>query len=353
VNLQFTYQSLPGRVVFGSGSILRLSEELVRLGASRALVMCGPQQRSVAAGIAEMLGGRAAGIFDEAAMHVPIEVARRARAEASRLRADCCVSIGGGSTTGLAKAIAIVSELPIVAIPTTYAGSEMTPIWGLTEGGIKKTGRDLRVLPRIAIYDPDLTATMPAALAGPSGMNAIAHCVEALYAEDANPIVSLMAEEGMRALAHSLPAVVENPHDREARSGAFYGAWLAGCALGAVGMALHHKLCHTLGGSFDLPHAQTHAIVLPHAVAYNASAAPDAMKRIASTIGAAGAAGALFDLGRAVGAKMSLREIGMKQSDLDRAADLAVRSAYYNPRNITRDGIRALLDDAFFGRRPR
>src|SRR5262245_46799074 len=228
-------------------------------------------------------------------MHVPIETARAARAEARRLDADCAVAVGGGSTTGLGKAIALESALPIVAIPTTYAGSEMTPIYGITEGGLKKTGRDARVLPRTVIYDPMLTVGLPPALSATSGMNAIAHAVEGLYAQDANPIMSLLAEEGIRALADGLPRVRRNPIDLDARSACLYGACLCGAVLGAVGMALHHKLCHTLGGTWNLPHAETHTIVLPHAVAYNAAAAPAAMARAARAIGAAHAAPGLYD----------------------------------------------------------
>ena len=351
--LRFTYEALPARVIFGAGSLVRLPEEIHRLGASRALVLSTPEQRDQAQSVAKQIGSRAAGIFDQAVMHVPIATAEAAREEAKRLGADCCVAVGGGSTTGLAKAIALVSELPILAVPTTYAGSEMTPIWGLTEGGIKKTGRNPRVLPRTVIYDPNLTITMPAMLSATSGMNAIAHCVEALYAEDANPVISLMAEEGIRALSASLPAVVRNPGDLEARAEALYGAWLAGSSLGAVGMALHHKLCHVLGGTFNLPHAETHTVVLPYAVAYNAVAAPGAIARVARAIRAENAATGLHALSASMGAPTALSKIGMHEKDLDRAADLAVENPYYNPRPITREGIRALLEDAFRGRPPR
>jgi len=350
--LRFTYEALPARVIFGAGSLERLPDEIQRLGASRALVLSTPEQRAEALAVAQKIGSRAAGIFDQAVMHVPIATAEAARDEAKRLGADCCVSVGGGSTTGLAKAIALVSDLPILAVPTTYAGSEMTPIWGLTEGGIKKTGRNPRVLPRSVIYDPNLTTSMPAMLSATSGMNAIAHCVEALYAEDANPVISLMAEEGIRALAASLPAVVRNPRDIEARSHALYGAWLAGASLGAVGMALHHKLCHVLGGTFNLPHAETHTVVLPYAVAYNASAAPDAMMRVARAIRADDAAAGLRALSTSMGAPTALSKIGMQEKDLDRAAELAVENPYYNPRPITCEGIRTLLEDAFRGRPP-
>ena len=351
--LQFIYDALPARVIFGTGSLEKLPDEIARLGATRALVLSTPEQRESATDIASRLGPKAAGIFDRAVMHVPIETAQQARDEAKRLGADCCVAIGGGSTTGLAKAIALVSDLPILAIPTTYAGSEMTPIWGLTEAGVKRTGRDPRVLPKTVIYDPALTVTIPPQLTATSGMNAIAHCVEALYAKDANPIISLIAEEGIRAFAQSLWVVVQEPDNLEARSLALYGAWLGGVSLGAVGMALHHKLCHTLGGSFNLPHAETHTVVLPHAAAYNSEAAPDAMARVARALGAESAAEGLYNLAVNIGAPLSLASIGMQQEDLDRAADLATQNPYYNPRAVTREGIRQLLDDAFHGRRPR
>ena len=228
----------------------------------------------------------------------------------------------------------------------------MTPIWGLTEGGVKRTGRDPRVLPRVVIYDPQLTLSLPPRIAGPSGINALAHCVEALYAPDASPIVALMAEEGIRALAASLPAVSRAPEDLEARSGALYGAWLAGTALGAATLGLHHKLCHTLGGSFNLPHAEVHTVILPHAAAYNAPAAPAAMARAARALGADDAPGAIFDLAGALGAPTALRDIGMREADLDRAAELATQNPYPNPAPVTYAGVRRLLEDAFHGRRP-
>jgi len=348
----FVYDQLPCRVVFGAGAFDKLAAEVDRLGVSKLLVLSTPGQVKLAEEAARRLGSRAAGLYPHAKMHVPIETAQAARAEARRLGADGAVAIGGGSTIGLGKAIALESGLPILAIPTTYAGSEMTPIYGLTEGGAKKTGRDAKVLPRAVIYDPLLTLGLPAKFSGPSGMNAIAHCVEALYAENANPVISLMAEEGIRALAHSLPRIAASPGDCDARGDALYGAWLAGISLGAVGMALHHKLCHTLGGSFNLPHAETHTIVLPHAAAYNSEAAPEAMQRIARALGATEAASGLYDLAAAIGAPLALKEIGLKEQDLDQAADIATRNPYYNPRPVSRDAIRRLLEDAFHGRRP-
>jgi maleylacetate reductase len=285
-------------------------------------------------------------------MHVPIETARAARERARELNADCYVAIGGGSTIGLGKAIALESGNPIVAVPTTYAGSEMTPIYGLTEDGVKKTGRDRRVLPRAVLYDPELTVSLPPNISGPSGINALAHCVEALYAEDANPVITLMAAEGIRVLSRSLPIVVQEPANLDARTDALYGSWLAGLCLGAVGMGIHHKLCHTLGGSFNLPHAEVHTVILPHAAAYNRQAAPEAMRLTAAALGSDDAPGALFDLAVRIGAPRALKDIGMPEDGLDRAARLATTNPYYNPRPVDYAGVRDLLEDAYRGRRP-
>jgi alcohol dehydrogenase class IV len=350
--LEFIYETLPARVVFGIGSLERLPDEVARLGAQKALVLSTSSKRALAEDAARRLGGRVAGIYARAVMHTPIEVAEAARVAARRLAADCYVAVGGGTTIGLAKAIALETGLPIVAIPTTYSGSEMTPVQGITRDGIKRTTRDPRMLPRTVIYDPELTLGLPPAISGTSGMNAIAHCVEALYARNANPITSLMAEEGIRALAASLPLVVKGPADLAARSQALYGAWLGGAALGAVGMALHHKLCHVLGGTFDLRHAEIHTLILPQAAAYNRDAAPEAMARIARALGAEDAPAGLFDLASSLGAQMRLAAFGLDAADLDRAAELAMQDAYANPREVNRDGVRALLQDAYDGRRP-
>jgi maleylacetate reductase len=352
--MEFTYVSQPGRVVFGHGALSKLGEELDLLGAGRLLILSTPGQRPQAESIAAMLGKRAVGIFDKAVMHVPIESAREAREVARKLGADCAIAIGGGSTTGLGKAIALDSGLPILAIPTTYSGSEMTPVYGLTENGIKRTGKDPRVLPKTVIYDPALTLQLPAELSVTSGINAIAHAAEGLYAQDGNPVMSLMAEEGIRALAQGLRGVVEQPQDLTARSDCLYGAWLCGTVLGNLGMALHHKLCHTLGGSFNLPHAATHTVVLPHALAYNAAQTPEASRRIARALGAEGtpAGRAVYDLAASLGAPLSLKALGMKEAELDRATDIALSNPYWNPRSLERGAIRKLLQDAFEGHRP-
>lgn len=359
----FIYNGQPGRVVFGCGAIQHLEREVDALRAQRALVLCTPEQLPLAEQIADILGGRAGGIFPRAQMHVPIETAREAQAFALRLGADCAIAVGGGSTTGLGKAIALDSGLPILAIPTTYAGSEMTPIYGLTEGGLKKTGRDARVLPKTVIYDPELTTSLPLRISITSAMNAIAHAAEGLYAQDRNPVMSLMAREGIEAMVNAIPALHHNAVDLEARARALYGAWLCGTVLGNVGMALHHKLCHTLGGSFNLPHAEVHTVVLPHALAFNAQYAPKAMEEISRAIhgdihrssGGKFAPSALFDLAQTHGAPVALRDIGMQERDLDHATDIAVSNAYSNPRPIGKaqwTQVRLLLQHAFEGHRP-
>lgn len=348
----FTYSASAARVLFGYGSLSRVREEVERLGCARVLVLSTPGHRHQAQAVAEMVGSSAKGIFDRAAMHVPIDIALAARAEARRIDADGIVAIGGGSTTGLAKAIALDLALPILAIPTTYAGSEATPIYGLTEGSVKRTGRDPKVLPRTIIYDPSLTVALPPLVSIASAMNAIAHAAEGLYAADRNPVTDLLAQEGIRAIAVAIARIVADPRDRDARSDCLYGAWLCGMVLGAVGMALHHKLCHAIGGAFNLPHAETHSCLLPHTLAYNASCAPVAMARIARAIGRPSAAAGLYDLARESGATLALRDIGLREEQIERAVDLAMASPYPNPRPLERDALRNLIVDAWAGVRP-
>jgi alcohol dehydrogenase class IV len=348
----FIYDAQPSRVIFGLDSIERLPEEVNRLGTLRVLMLHSPHFGDTARALGGRLGDRFAGVYEGSALHVPLEAAEAARAKARELNADCCVAIGGGSTIGLAKAIALTLAIPIIAMPTTYAGSEMTPIWGLTEQGEKRTGRDRTVLPRVAIYDPRLSLGLPPRISAASGINALAHCVEALYAPDGNPIVELVAVEGVRALTAHLSRVVATPHDLEARSGVLYGAWLAGASLGAVSMGLHHKLCHVLGGSFNLPHAEVHAIVLPHVMACNRSGAPLAMRRIAEAIGRDDAAHGVYDLVASLGVPIALKDIGMQARDLDLAAGLVMQAPYANPVPVTRESVRRLLDDAYHGRTP-
>jgi maleylacetate reductase len=351
---QFVYQYQPNRVVFGYGSLQKLMEEIEKLGCSKALILCTPEQINQAELVKNILGENAVGVFDKAVMHVPVETAREASKVAAELGADCAIAIGGGSTIGLGKAIALEHSLPIIAIPTTYAGSEMTPIYGLTENNIKKTGKDFRVLPKTVIYDPELTLSLPLEVSLSSGMNAIAHAAEGLYAQDGNPIMMLLAEEGIRALAEGLQSLKLNDQDLEARSLCLYGAWLCGTVLGNVGMALHHKLCHTLGGTFNLPHAPTHTVVLPQAIAYNEVARPEVTEIITRALKVTGvtAGQALFDLETKLGLSTKLSDLKFTESDIQKATDIAMSNPYWNPRPFGHDDIQEILKKACLGIRP-
>ena len=351
--MEFVYNANPARVLFGSGTLGRLPKEVGRLGLRRALVLSTPQQEGEARRLSELIGECSAGVLSTATMHTPITVTDEALAVVSECRVDGLVAVGGGSTTGLSKAIALRTDLPQIVIPTTYAGSEMTPILGETSDGRKVTQNSPKVLPEVVIYDVDLTLGLPTALSGTSGINAIAHAVEALYAKDRNPITSLMAAEAIGALVGALPKIAQNPRDVVARSDALYGAWLCGMCLGAVGMALHHKLCHTLGGSFDLPHAETHTVILPHALAYNAPEMPDVMAGLRQRLGVSDPCLVLYELAGQVGAKRALRDFGMPEAGIVRATDLALANPYWNPRALERDRIHALLARAWAGEPPR
>ncbi|HEV7307224.1 maleylacetate reductase [Ensifer sp.] len=347
----FTYQGNAAHIVFGEGKSNEAGAWIEKLGCSRALVLSTPHQQADAEALAQRLGSLAAGVFAGAVMHTPVDVTAKAMEAVTQSGADCVVSLGGGSTTGLGKAIAYRNDLPQVVIPTTYAGSEVTPILGQTEGGRKTTVRHPSILPEVVIYDPDLTLGLPVGMSVTSALNAMAHAVEALYARDRNPISSLMAKEALSAFETSLPRIIEAPRDRGARAEALYGAWLSGTVLGAVGMALHHKICHTLGGTFDTPHAETHAIMLPHTAGYNAAAVPDLLEPVARTFGGS-VGGGLWDFASSLGAPRALKDLGLSEANLDRAAAIATENPYWNPRPIDHQSIRALLQDAWEGNRP-
>ncbi|MBN3787662.1 maleylacetate reductase [Burkholderia sp. Ac-20353] len=348
----FVFTSWPSRVVFGSGTISQLGVEVDRLGLSRLLVVSTSQQRDQAESVMQMLPDRTVASFFGARMHTPVSVTEDAMRLVTGNAIDGIVAIGGGSTTGLAKAIAYRTDLPQIVIPTTYAGSEMTPILGETENGAKITRSDPRILPEVVIYDVDKTLALPVSVSVTSGLNAIAHSVEALYAVDRNPIITMYAEAAISSLCSALKAIAKNPRDQLARSKALYGAWLSGICLGSVGMALHHKLCHVLGGTFDLPHAETHAAVLPHAVSYNSGFAKDAMYRIARALGAEDAATGLYDLAHDLGCTMALRDLGMPESGVNTASEAALKNQYPNPRPLEESGIKNLLTRAWSGIRP-
>jgi maleylacetate reductase len=346
----FTHTAAPARILFGRGSIGQAAAEVRRLG-SCALILSTPQQAREAQALADRLGGLAAGVFPGATMHTPVAVTAQAVDACRAAGADCVVAFGGGSTTGLGKAIAARTGAPQLAIPTTYAGSEVTPILGETEGGVKTTRRGPEILPETVIYDPDLTDGLPLGMTISSGLNAMAHAAEGVYAPDGSPIFTLIAVEGLRALRDALPMLVADPADREGRDLALYGAWLCGTVLGGVSMSIHHKLCHTLGGALDLPHAETHAILLPHTIAFVEQVAPQALAPVAALFGGCAGRG-LHDFARGLNAPLRLADLGVTEAQLDPMADLATANPYWTPRPLDRTAIRALLQRAWSGEAP-
>jgi maleylacetate reductase len=348
----FIFPGLTTRVVFGAGTLSRTPEEVRRLGHAKVLVLSTPHQKADGEKLAEILGGLATGIFAGATMHTPVEVTEVAIEAFRASGASAVVSLGGGSTTGLGKAIAIRTGADQLVIPTTYAGSEMTDILGETAAGEKTTRRSPDVRPETVIYDVDLTLSLPVELTVTSAMNAIAHAMEALYAPDRNPVIELMCKDAMVSFHHDIPRLIEDPRNHAARAKALYAAWCCSTALGHVSMALHHKLAHVFGGSFGTPHAETHAVLLPYTTAFNEQAVPDLLRPIADTFGGGSAGGGLWDFAKSIGCPTSLRAMDIQEADLDRATAIAVKNAYTNPRAIEPGSIRELLQAAWEGRRP-
>jgi maleylacetate reductase len=343
--MKFSYEALPGRVVSAPGALGDVGDEVTRLGGVRVFLIVDNAAQAYGDTVEQQLGDRCAARWNEAIQHVPT---------ALDARADILVSIGGGSATGLAKIIALDTKLPIIAVPTTYAGSEMTPIYGSTGERHKRVGKSMDVLPKTVIYDPNLTLGLPTSVTGPSAFNAIAHSVEALWMPQANPITSAIAIEGVRAIAASLATVMHNPTNVDARGELQYGACLSGMSLAQTGTGLHHKLCHVLGGTFNLVHADTHSVILPHALAFNARAIPNELPRLAAALGVAAndAAGGLWDLAKASGVPTSLAELGLQRNDLAEAADRAAAEITANPVPVDRNKLLKLLENAFDAARP-
>jgi alcohol dehydrogenase class IV len=356
--MRFVHDTLPQRVCFGSGgAAASLSREVAALEADRVMLIASPGEMRLAA---EITGGLPVVLrYDEVVMHVPVEVAERARQAAVGHRVDAVVSVGGGSTTGLAKAVAMTTGLPILAVPTTYAGSEATPVWGLTEGARKTTGTDPRVLPKVIVYDAALTMTLPVDLSVASGLNALAHCVDALWGPHADPVNAALAAEGIRSLRAGLPQVAVDPMDLDGREAALYAAYLSAVAFASAGSGLHHKICHVLGGKYNLPHAQTHATVLPYVLAFNGPAAPTATAAIARALESAGgdrasALDGLIALKEELDAPRALRDYGFAEDAADEAAAAILPSVpESNPRPVTVADLRTLLRAAWSGADPR
>ena len=348
----FVHDQAPVRLRFGPGTLQHLEAELERLGIRRALLIHGGSQSVAAAGLRELLGARLTGSISEARRHVPAQLAARARDEAEASGTDGLVALGGGSAIGLAKAVTLSLRLPIVALPTTYSGSEMTPIYGFTDAGRKRTGRDEAVRPRTVIYDPQLSRSLPPATSAASALNALAHCIDALWAPAANPLTTLLAEAATRELRVGLETMLAAPDDLGGRGRLLYGAALAGWALGVAGTALHHKICHAVGGAFDLPHAEAHAVVLPHSTAFSVPSAPESAARLAAALGVDDLAAGVYDLVQRCGLPTSLRELGLREEDLDTATAAVVAEVAGTPGRPPEPALRALLERAWAGARP-
>jgi alcohol dehydrogenase class IV len=350
--MRFIHDSLPQRVCFGSGQAgEHLAREVAGLGAARVMVIASKRDADLVASITD--GLPVALRHDEVVMHVPAEVAERARAVAAAAAVDAVVSVGGGSTTGLAKAIALTSGLPVITVPTTYAGSEATAVWGLTSGGTKTTGTDPKVLPRVVVYDAALTLSLPVGLSVASGLNALAHSVDAMWAPNADPVNAAFAAEGIRALAAGLPLVAADPGDLGGREDVLYASYVSAVAFASAGSALHHKICHVLGGKYNLPHAQTHATVLPYVLAFNAPAAPAAEQRIAASFGTRSALAGLQRLRATLDAPRALADYGFTAADVPAAAAAVLPSVPPgNPRPVTLGDLESLLDAARTGATP-
>ncbi|WAP59112.1 maleylacetate reductase [Streptomyces sp. S465] len=351
--MKFAHETPAQRVVFAPGeAVPTVVDEVARLGSKRVLIVAGPFAPALTTALRERLPE--ARIHDEVVEHVPVEAAERARAAAREHGADTLVCVGGGSATGLAKAITLTTGLPIVAVPTTYAGSEATNVWGLTRDGVKTTGVDATVLPATVVYDASLLLTLPAELAVASGLNALAHCVDAMWGPRADLIDRALAEEAARALSGGLPEAAAHPDRLAGHEQMLYGAYLAAVVFASAGSGLHHKICHVLGGRFDLPHAQTHAAVLPHVLALNAPHAPEAERRIATALGAPTATEGLTALYARLDAPTALKELGMPESGIAEAVEPVLAALPEgNPAPVTRDRLSALLRAAWEGDLPR
>jgi homogentisate 1,2-dioxygenase len=344
---RFSVQHGATRVVFGAGTSEGILEEIERLGARRVLVVSTPGRKDDATALAARLGERSAGVLATAREHVPMGAVTLARREVDRSESDAVLALGGGSAIGLAKALALTGRVRVLAVPTTYSGSEMTPIYGITEGSEKRTGRDERVRPVLVVYDPTRTLRLPRDVTVASLWNAMAHAVEALWAREVDRATLLTAEEALRLLATSVARLVARPDDAGAREDALEGAYLAGMVFADAGGGLHHKLCHVLGGMFALPHAATHAVLLPHVVRFHREAAPDAMRSLSRALRVMDPVDGMDRLAGTTGAPLSLEGLGMPRDGMARVADVMLESPPFHPRPLERAAFSAMLSEAW------
>ncbi|HPF47221.1 MAG: maleylacetate reductase [Alphaproteobacteria bacterium] len=350
--MQFEYTPIPTKAVFAENAALKLKDEVEKLGCRRVMIACSAGMVKRIDHIIESLGPLCVALYNGAKPHCPEQVAMEALELYNKKNADCIVAIGGGSTIGIGKAIALRTDAKFIVIATTPCGSESTPIYGMLIGNQKKTGRDVRVIARTTIYDPMLTTGLNAHLTGTIGMNSLAHCVEALYAKDKNPVSDLYAIEGIVALTKGIKGSILNPNDLNARAQVLYGGMLSGYCVNLAGIAIHHKICHVLGGHHGIPHGESNSVILPYAIAYNETAAPFAMEKITTAMKTKSASGGVYDFARDINVPKSLKELGMREEHLDIAAKETVETTPFNPKPVDFQSVRALLQQAYEGIRP-
>jgi maleylacetate reductase len=348
---RFSFHSDPVRIAFGPGAIASLREEADRHKMTRLMVLCSKSRQDFARRVTTDIADIRVDFCDAAVPNMPRAAFDRIVDDIKRLKVDGFIAVGGGSPIGLAKAAAATTKVPYIAIVTTYSGSEMASNWHIGQADNRITGRDRAALPATAIYDPELTLELPARVSAASGVNAMAHAVESLYGIDTNPVVQTMAEEAVRRLGSSLPRIVQNPTDLDARTDALYGAWLAANFRAAVG--LEHAVAQRVRQWFNLDHAHTHAIATPYAIGFNAKAAPDAMDRIKRALGAPDAARGLYDLNVRLGLPTGLKGLGMREEDIPKAVDVVSKVTISHPRPVLRDELTDVITQTWAGEPPR
>jgi maleylacetate reductase len=347
----FVYQSQAVRVQFGRGKVGSVPAELEFHKKSRALVLCTNSSRATAERIQSEVPGRVADIHQLPKTGDARERLARLIDHARQKNADCLIVIGGGSPIGFAKTVAANADLRSIAVVTTYSGSEMASGWSIGAGPDRMSGEDDRCLPLTAIYDPELTLSLPRRVSAASGMNAMAHAVESLYGPDVNPVVAMYASQAVAILGARLPEVVDKPNDIDARTDLLYGAWLAAAFRAQVGV--EHLLAQRVRQGFGLDHSHCHAIFTPYAIAFNAKAAPEAIDMIAKALLAEDAGRGLYDLNVRIGLPTGLKDLGMKEADIPKAVDLVAAAKFVNPRPVSRDDLQSLITQAFHGEPPR
>ena len=347
--MEFSYKSFPAQVHFGKGKIAVLPELLK--GFSSVLLIAEGRFAPQAERFAAAFGNEKVVLFSNVIQHVPQRIVDEAYEVVKKENPDVLLSIGGGSSVGLAKALALQTELPIIAVPTTYAGSEQTNIWGISTEAGKTTGRSAKVLPKVVVYDPELTQSMPPVLAAKSAMNAMAHLMEAVYAPDGNPFTSHYAKLGMKSLKEGLLKLAEEKGlSEQTNEKILFGAYLGGKSLCEVSMSLHHKAAHVLGGSFGMEHATVHTVLQSYVLAYQWPYLSAGTQADFKEVFGEKPAIALRELADKNNIASDLKSIGFIEEDIPEAAALLLKKPYANPAPLNENGLEQLLRNAWAGK---